>query len=655
METAYGWTGRILKVDLSSRTATCLETAAYSSRFIGGLGIAQKIYWDESSPRAEAFDPSSPLIIMTGPLAGTIAPSAPRIAVCGKSPCTRPERFVTASAAGFFPAELKKAGFDGIVITGTADSPVYLDIADGSAVICDAAHVWGTTNSVARSVIAAELGGKPTFMSIGPGAENGSRIGTLLIDLGGSASMGFGSVMGSKRLKAIAVRGSGRVPVANRSRVDAIRKQLHAMTGPGFYNIYGNPVPVPGNDVVRKVHCHGCSLGCWRTLQRRPSGIEGIRKCQTATYYARWDKQYNGEISDISFQATELANEYSLCVTEMLFLLLWLERACAGGILDENRTGLARSQMGTYSFIESFIKSIAAGTDFGGVLSQGALRASERFGSASRAITADFLNDAGRPAVTYGPKTFVISAPIFATEQRPSITELHEICNPLTKWALWLKTGGRGSYVSTEVLRAIADRFWGGRDAVDFSTPDGKARAACIVQNREYAKESLILCDFVFPVLDDASTGDHVGDPTIESRLYSAVTGNPAGENDLNRAGERIFNLNRAIQLREGRRGREDDILHDICYIEREEPPSDIFDMYNPERNMPGKGDELISRRTKAIGKAEFKKMMDDYYALRGWDTATGLPTRATLARLDLEDIAGGLAGSGRIAQPHDN
>ena len=639
METRFGWTGKILKLDLTHQKVSCLDTHEYSGRFIGGLGIGQKLYWDETSPKSSAFDPDNPLILMTGPLCGTMAPAAPRLVVCGKSPATYPERFVNASIAGFFPAELKKAGYDGIILTGKADQPVYLSIDDGTVDIHDATHLWGLTNSHTRKRIEGDLGEATKIMSIGHGCENHVRIGNLFTDLGGSASMGFGSVMGSKNLKAIAAKGSGKISVTHPERIKWVREKLKAMTGPGFYNIYGNTVSMPGTEVVKKLHCHGCPQGCWRSLQRRASGVEGIRKCHMGSFYAKWDMKLHGKITDATFLATDLVNDCSLCTDELMFLLLWLDQCLERGILTEKQTELPVSQMGSVEFMEALLKKIISREGFGALLAEGALRASEAIGPASREITRDFLNQTGRPARTYGPKSFIISTPVFAVEQRPAITTLHEICQPLTKWALWRKTEGKGSYVSTDVLRTIAERFWGGQQAVNFETYEGKALAATIIQNRQYAKECLVLCDLVWPVLDDASTDDHVGDPTLESQLLSAVTGREINEKELSQIGERVFTLNRAIQLRDGRKGREDDVLSETYFIEREEPPADIFDIYNPERYLPGEGDKLISRKSKALDQEQVAKLMDEYYKLRGWDVKTGFLKKETLERLDLTDV----------------
>ena len=640
MESQFGWTGKILKINLTEKKISELSTHDYSKLFLGGLGIGEKIYWDETVSETKALDPDNPLIMMTGPLCGTTAPSASRMVVCGKSPMTFPERFVNASISGFFPTELKKAGFDGIVLTGKADKPVCISIEEGEVKLCDAGHLWGLKNSEARKKIAEVFSAEHKVMSIGPGCENNARMGTLLIDLAGSAGMGFGSVMGSKNVKAIVVKGIQNISVADPDAVKQVRNKLKKMTGPGYHSLYDQSMPIPGNEVVKKVYCHGCFQGCWRSVHRRPSGLEGIRKCQTVGFYMLWDMKKNGKITDTTFRAMEMANEYSLCIHEMLFLLLWIERAADLGILNDENTGLALSEMGSLEFIEHFMDIISKREGFGKVLAEGPLRAAEIFGEASKKIVEAFLTRTGRPARTYGPKSFIISSPIHAVEQRPAITSLHEICHPLTKWALWYMSKGEQSYVSTEVLRNIADKFWGGRVAVDFSTYDGKAKAALMIQNREYAKECLVLCDMVWPVHDDASTDDHVGDPALESKLLSAVTGRKISKEGLYQIGARVFELNRAIMIRDGHKGREEDVLSDSCFISMEEPPADIFDLYNPERFLPGKDDELISHKKAAVDREKFEKLMDEYYELRGWDIETGLLKKENLERLGISEAA---------------
>ena len=639
MDTRYGWAGKILKVDLSEKKITAVETGAYAERFIGGIGISEKFYWDESTPGQAADHPESPLLFMSGPLAATPAPSAPRLVVCGKSPSLYPEVFNSASIGGFFAAELKKAGYDGIVVTGRASRPVYLTITDESAELKDAGHLWGLTNSKTQQYIRTTAGEKARFLTIGPGAENGSRIGTIATDVGGNGSRGFGSLMGSKRLKAIAVRGSGKIAVADPEKISAVRKAVREMRGEGFFNLYGKPLSLPGVQVVKKVHCQGCPQGCWRTLHRSPAGEEGVRKCQTPLFYSLWSSKYPETSTEVSFRAASLVDDYSLCVIEMTFLLLWLEKCFKQGILSDADTGLPLSRLGSMEFFESMLQKICSGEGFGKILAQGVARAAEEVGTASKTIA-----DSDRP-MPYGPKVFIPSALLYATEPRPPITELHEVCHPLTKWAIWYVSKGERSYVSTAVLRKIAEKFWGSETAVDFSTYDGKALAAKKIQERQYAKECLVLCDFAFPLFDNAASEDHVGDPLLESKLLSAVTGQDFDEARLHRAGERVFNLNRAIHLRDGRRGRADDCLPETQFIEREERIADVFGIHNPELYLPGAGDEIISRKGRALDKESFEKLLDEYYCLRGWDAATGLLKKETLRALDLPEVIDGLPG----------
>lgn len=123
------------------------------------------------------------------------------------------------------------------------------------------------------------------------------------------------------------------------------------------------------------------------------------------------------------------------------------------------------------------------------------------------------------------------------------------------------------------------------------------------------------------------------------SFFLPAVTGREINEKELSRIGDRVFTLNRDIQLRDGRKGREDDVLSETYFIEREEPPADIFDIYNPERYLPVKGDKLISHKSKALDRGQVVKLMDEYYELRGWDVKTGFLKKETLERLDLSEV----------------
>ena len=638
MKQLCGWTGKLLQVDLTARTFSVRATADYIERFIGGKGVGGKLYWDEFSQGRGAFDEESALILMTGPLAATPAPSGSRWLVCGKSPSLYPECFAAANLGGFFGARLKKAGYDGLIIKGKSSSKTYLLVTNDKLEFRDAGHLWGLSVSKTMQAIRSEAGEQVGIITTGMAGENGVRFATVATDAGGSGSMGFGAVMGSKNLKAIGVRGSGVIPVAHPDVIREIRKKIRKMTGEGYFNLYGSPPPLPETVVVKKAPCHGCPQGCWRSLYRAISGEEGIRKCQASFFYTMWDKNLHQDLSKTTFLATSLANEYSLCTMELPGVLTWLEQCIENGIVSEKDTGLPMGSAGSIEFIERFISTIAKRQGFGAVLAEGVMRAADTLGKDARKLALDHFTQTGR-GIAYGPKVFLPSALIYATEPRPSVAELHEICEPLTKWAVWYTTQGSFSYLSTDVLRRIAKRFWGSEEAADFSSAAGKPLAAVKIQNRQHAKDALILCDFAYPVLDDASAEDHLGDPTLESRLFSAVTGIEMTEDELNTAGERIFNLLRAILLREGRRGIKDDYLPDSQFMEREETAYDVFGMFNPDLYLPGRGNEIISRKGKALARDEFERMRDEYYRLRGWDYETGLITREKLMGLDLKEV----------------
>ena len=156
-----------------------------------------------------------------------------------------------------------------------------------------------------------------------------------------------------------------------------------------------------------------------------------------------------------------------------------------------------------------------------------------------------------------------------------------------------------------------------------------------MIQDREYAKECLILCDFLWPILDLENTEDHVGDPTLESKILSAVTGNEVDEEGLYKMGERVFNLHRAIFVRESHRGRESITIPDSWHT----VPL-AWDYYNPECLMPGKDGEVICRRGAVVERQEFEKLKEEYHQLRGWDPGTGLQTREILEELGLQEVA---------------
>ncbi|GAI11763.1 unnamed protein product, partial [marine sediment metagenome] len=203
---SFGWSGQILRVDLSNRKSSTEPTEPYTQSFIGGRGISVKIMYDEVGPEISPFDPGNRLLLGAGVLGGTPAPSSSRTKVTSMSPFGL---LTSAGLGGFIGAEIKQAGYDNIIIEGKSDKPVYLYIHNDSVEFKDATHLRGKNTWETQQIIKEEMGGSVHSMCIGPGGENLVSFGCILTGRGSAAARGgLGAIMGSKNLKAI----EGRIP-----------------------------------------------------------------------------------------------------------------------------------------------------------------------------------------------------------------------------------------------------------------------------------------------------------------------------------------------------------------------------------------------------------------------------------------------------------
>jgi aldehyde:ferredoxin oxidoreductase len=243
----------------------------------------------------------------------------------------------------------------------------------------------------------------------------------------------------------------------------------------------------------------------------------------------------------------------------------------------------------------------------------------------------------------YGPRLYVTNALIYAMEPRMPIQQLHEVGLIMAKWS----AGTRGlTAISTDVVQQVARRFWGSEIAADFSTWEGKALATKRIQDREYAEECLIMCNFLWPITDCLVSPDGAGDPSLESQLVSSVTGRDIGEEELYRIGERVLNLQRAVMAREGHQGRTSDTLPEHFF----DLPL-AYDQANADCLVPGKDGQTVSRKGAVVDREGFEGTKDEYYRLRLWDVETGRQTRESLERLELVEIANDLENRGLLAQ----
>jgi aldehyde:ferredoxin oxidoreductase len=243
----------------------------------------------------------------------------------------------------------------------------------------------------------------------------------------------------------------------------------------------------------------------------------------------------------------------------------------------------------------------------------------------------------------YDPRLYITNGILYATEPRKPIQQLHEVTSMMHNWA-GNNSGVVAGHLSSKDFITVAEKFWGGRAAGDMSTYEGKALAAKKIQDRSYVKESLILCDFLWPIMVLRDVGESVGDPTLESQVFSAITGKETDEEGLNKLGERIFNLQRAIRMREGWGGRQGDILRDVFY----KTPIHTA-RFNTECMVPGPNGEPFSRKGYVVEEDKFEKMKGEYYALRGWDIATGFQTMTGLKERGLADVAADLGKRGLL------
>lgn len=235
----YGWTGKILRIDLSAGETSVVPTSRYVPDFVGGVGIAARIAWQELAPGVGAFDPENMLFIMAGPLTGTLASGAGRIEVLGIAPQQHPSIFSRSGMGGHWGAELKYAGYDGIIVQGKAAKPVYVWIVDGKVEILDAGHLWGKGTYSTTAALRATHGHKTRVISCGQAGERLSRIAVIQTETGNAAGQGgFGGVMGSKNLKAIAARGTQGVRIARpQAFFDLCMNASHEGQGPMRFNL----------------------------------------------------------------------------------------------------------------------------------------------------------------------------------------------------------------------------------------------------------------------------------------------------------------------------------------------------------------------------------------------------------------------------------
>ena len=648
----YGWTGKILRVDLSAGESTTVDTMRYVPQFIGGLGIAARIAWEELPPGVDAFDAENMLFIMVGPLTGTLASGAGRVEVLGIAPQQRPSVFSRSGMGGHWGAELKYAGFDGVIVQGKAEKPVYVWIDNGKVEIRDAADVWGMGTYGTTRALRSLHGPQTRIISCGQAGERLSRIAVIQTETGNAAGQGgYGGVMGSKNLKAIAVRGTQGVKVARPQEfmdlcLNASREGQRAVESRSYREYAKRMAERARKSGVnyRMRKCGFCLTPCAHPIVEHAKAENGLG----VPTVARQCWGYMGTSSQVDAVARAMTSDYGLNGWDISFgMIPWLQMCKQHGLIDkidgisipvpdkpiEYMNDAAHIDS---DFIHMLVHKIAFREDaLGDALAEGTCYAAQTLfdGAGVPFLDRIYPRHAGQTehwGGHWGPGGRVYwpwwLPPILqwcVDTRDPANDSTHQ----WTEHALHYFTehGPNTGPFTLEKVRNACEKVYGNPDVCDpaftYDPPETKAIPAIWHSHRGMIVDSLILCDYentrVFSMLSEDGTAD----TAMMSNLFSACTGYNMSEGELNQAGERIWNQLRAVDVRNFGRNRMID-----------ESTLDGF-MY------PGKDDGVTPDREKLL------VLLDKYYELSGWDTQSGVPARSKLVELGLGDVADTLEG----------
>ncbi|KJS21692.1 MAG: hypothetical protein VR72_09375 [Clostridiaceae bacterium BRH_c20a] len=642
-KSCYGYSGKILRVDLTTGVFGIESTMKYAHKWLGQRGIGQSILYNELKPWVTPYEPANKVIIETGPLTGTLVPGASRFSISSKNAFNG--GVGTSSCGGFFGPELKFAGYDFVIIEGRAQMPVYLWIYNNDIVIRDARHLWGKTTWEAQDSIKEELKDERVHVAcIGPAGENLARGACVISGNRAAGKCGMGGIFGSKNLKAIAVRGTGAVEVAHPERFmkavneafkreessESLKKlsEYGTISGTKTRNKY-NSLPyknfketqIPNNvleqlspDIykdnysVRSLNCMACSVSCCKAyfIDHGPyAGLynEGFHLNTLADYAGKCGVEYPPAI--IKIQA--LCNQLGLDLDASAGAISWAMECYQRGILTQNDTDGLKLEWGNHELIVQLIWKIANRDGFGDILAEGCKKAAEIIGRASEEfaihVKGQELYEEIRSPLGWGLGACVATRGGGHTTGAPAF-ELYAMEN-------------------TKVAKAWK-KFLGITEVDPISYKD-KPEIVLYFEREQELINSLGICMTHGTWLDPTL----LGIPEL-CELYSAATGIEVNEKEMIKIADRVLNIEKAFNILHSNFTRIDDF-----------PPERFFK------------EEIKSGLYKGflMSKEDWGNMLDRYYFLREWELQTGLPTRQCLEKLDLEDVANELEENGRIGK----
>ncbi|MFH0914261.1 MAG: aldehyde ferredoxin oxidoreductase family protein [Chloroflexota bacterium] len=659
-----GYNSQILEVNLSAGRFSVERLEPRLARhYIGGLGLGIRLLYDEVGPQIDALSPENIIVVAPGALTGTGAPTGGRTQITTKSPLTG--IIGTGNFGGAWGHMLKYAGYEALVVRGQAGSPVYLWIDDDRVEIRNAGHLWGRDTWETTDLLKKELGADASVLAIGPAGENLVRSACPVVDYHHAAGRSHaGAVMGAKKLKAIAVRGTKKVPVAHpeefkeavkdfadrllltpegkrREKAETLGTELGDIMVSGQYtgrNFQTGVIPADNElwrapeaikpHLVRGNFCHHCPLGkvygCDLIAEVKGGSHAGLKVGGVFCWFSGWGLQCDIKDFPAVWKCRELCQRLGLDQGGTVPFALELYQR---GILTREDCDGRELGWADESAVTGLLKKIACREGIGDTLAEGSQRAAQKIGRGAERYV---MTVKGMELCRAEPRAGTIPMLLgFAVSPRGGDDQFTTV-GIIESWSDDLSRQAREAGLSEEeyLLRKVANLDMLDEvkreiyddpptlSALHLANVKGKVALVKWYQELTCATDALGLC------IHGRFVSDSVG-PTPYARLYSAATGRPTTPQELMKAGERIFNLMRAYLVREGIT-RKDDTY-----------PARFFE--EPIPDGPRK-DAVLSRE-------RMDKLLDVYYQRVGWDKQTGSPTREKLSELGLDDVVQELWG----------
>ncbi len=619
----YGYNRKIARIDLSNHSVKVEEPEESTyKRYLGGRGLGVYYLFRDLPPRIDPLGLENELIFATSVLTGTPIAGMARYSIVSKSPLTG--GYGEAEAGGYFGAELKAAGFDCLIVKGASTTPIYLFVTDGKVEFLDASSLWGKPTKDAQEQIRRDLGDRLVRVSlIGPAGENLVRFSNIMHELKFAHGRGgLGAVMGSKKLKAVAVRGHGKLQLKSPDKVQETAKWMaeHWKEFPGAvtrstYGTADSVLPLDSSGILPTRNFQGGSFAEAEKISGETmkstilSGTDGCYACPlrckrevSATEPYRTDVSYGGpeyetiaafgslcEIGDLAAisKANELCNAYSLDTISAGSAIAFAMECCEHGILTEKDTGGIKLRFGNVDGMLQLIDMIAYRRGIGNVLAEGVKRAAEKIGKGSDRFA---LHVKGKEMPMHDPrgKTGLALAYAVSPTGADHLQHPHDpvFINPAK------------SQEELGIIRGVT---------VDDLGPD-KVRVFIYGQLWWGLLDCLGACKFVF-----IPHGAGVLKPSDLVDLVSASTGWDTSLWTLMKDSERALNLARIFNIREGFTA-SDDTLPDRFFGEL----------------------AFGQRKGSKVDRRQFDGALRLYYEMMGWDGDTGVPSAAKLHELDL-------------------